>query len=425
MNTNAPADNFVVLPGMKPSYTTDPTRPGERRLAGCGWLPNRVRVMLISMVGEFVGTYLFLFFAFAATQVANSYPSRAGKSPDVGVLLYIALAFGFSLAVNVWIFFRITGGLFNPAVTVALALVGAIGWMKALLLIISQVLAGISAAGLVSAIFPGPLAVRTRLNPYTSVTRGLFIEMFLTAELIFTIFMLAAEKHKATFLAPLGIGLSLFIAELAGVYFTGGSLNPARSFGPDAILRNFDGYHWIYWVGPLLGAILAVLFYRFIKTLEYETANPGADCDGQEIRYIVDEQADDRRAASRRTDGTDETGMLPPVQSINMPTYGNAFASSHRQTTSMDTNGSTSIPMHTVPAFKHGGDGHQSRPTSIKHPEDRPRAQHRRSSSSRRHSHPRHYERHETDTESCYSNGPSAESGQADHHQSSRSSSQE
>lgn len=48
------------------------------------------------------------------------------------------------------------------------------------------------------------------------------IEMFLTAELVFTIFMLAAEKHKGTFLAPVGIGLALFIAELSGVFFTGG-----------------------------------------------------------------------------------------------------------------------------------------------------------------------------------------------------------
>jgi aquaporin related protein len=47
--------------------------------------------------------------------------------------------------------------------------------------------------------------------------------MFLTAELVFTIFMLAAEKHKATFIAPIGIGLALFVAELSGVYFTGGA----------------------------------------------------------------------------------------------------------------------------------------------------------------------------------------------------------
>jgi aquaporin related protein len=55
--------------------------------------------------------------------------------------------------------------------------------------------------------------------------------------------MLAAEKHKGTFLAPIGIGLALFVAELGGVMFTGGSLNPARSFGPDIILGQFDHYH--------------------------------------------------------------------------------------------------------------------------------------------------------------------------------------
>lgn len=58
--------------------------------------------------------------------------------------------------------------------------------------------------------------------------------------------MLAAEKHRGTFLAPIGIGLALFVCELAAVFFTGGSLNPARSFGPDVVLHKFNGYHWIY-----------------------------------------------------------------------------------------------------------------------------------------------------------------------------------
>jgi aquaporin related protein len=79
-----------------------------------------------------------------------------------------------------------------------------------------------------------------------------------------------------------------------GVFFTGGSLNPARSFGPDVIHGTFDSYHWIYWVGPILGALLAVVFYRLIKLLEYETANPGADSDGTQIRY-VDDVEDSRR----------------------------------------------------------------------------------------------------------------------------------
>jgi aquaporin related protein len=87
-----------------------------------------------------------------------------------------------------------------------------------------------------------PLKVHLR----TPLTLGLFLEMFMTAELVFVVFMLAAEKHKATFLAPVGIGVALFMAELAGVYYTGGSLNPARSFGPDVVLHSFDSYCWIY-----------------------------------------------------------------------------------------------------------------------------------------------------------------------------------
>ena len=88
---------------------------------------------------------------------------------------------------------------------------------------------------------------------------------------------------------------------LAGVYFTGGSLNPARSFGPCVVLRSFHSYHWIYWVGPLLGAFLAVVFYRLIKILEYETANPDADSDGQSQRLASRDQAEllDGRSSSK------------------------------------------------------------------------------------------------------------------------------
>lgn len=63
------------------------------------------------------------------------------------------------------------------------------------------------------------------------------------------------------------------------MYFTGGSLNPARSFGPAVVNHKFAGYHWIYWLGPVLGSVIAAGFYKFIKILEYETANPGQDMD--------------------------------------------------------------------------------------------------------------------------------------------------
>jgi aquaporin related protein len=101
--------------------------------------------------------------------------------------------------------------------------------------------------------------------------------MFLTAQLVFTIFMLAAEKHEATYIAPIGIGLSLFVAELMGVFYTGGSVNPARSFGPCVVTHTFVSYHWIYWIGPILGAFVASAFYMLMKALEYESVNSQAD----------------------------------------------------------------------------------------------------------------------------------------------------
>ena len=78
-------------------------------------------------------------------------------------------------------------------------------------------LGGIVAAALVSCLTPGDLPVATTLSHGTSTAQGLFIEMFLTAMLIITVLMLAAEKNKATFIAPVGIGLALFVCELAGM----------------------------------------------------------------------------------------------------------------------------------------------------------------------------------------------------------------
>lgn len=178
------------------------------------------------------------------------------------------------------------------------------------------------AGGLVSAMFSGDISnVNTILVSGTSIAQGLFIEMFLTAQLVFVILMLAVEKSKDTFMAPIGIGLALFVAELSGklgqfppppllapvlstgqrisptfcacfpppdprftgVYFTGGSLNPARSFGCAVAGRAFPSYHWIYWLGPALGASLAAVYYRFVKWAHYEEANPGQDSTGTDV----------------------------------------------------------------------------------------------------------------------------------------------
>ncbi|KAL4912749.1 aquaporin-like protein [Aspergillus aurantiobrunneus] len=149
--------------------------------------------------------------------------------------------------------------------------------LRGLLVFVAQIVGGIAAAGVVSALFPSDLNVTTRLGGGASISQGLFIEMFLTAQLVFVVIMIAVVKHKSTFLAPVAIGLTFFVTELIGDYYTGGSLNPARSLGPDVVNREFPGYHWIYWVGPLLGSLLASGFYGFLALLSYESVNPGQD----------------------------------------------------------------------------------------------------------------------------------------------------
>jgi aquaporin rerated protein, other eukaryote len=225
------------------------------------WMNSDIKNHFVATLGELVGTTMFLFFAFAGTEVANI-RSEAGDGTTTGettgfnvaVLLYISLSFGFSLMVNVWVFFRISGGLFNPAVTVAMAMVRAISIARAICLFVAQIGGAILASAIVRYLFPESFNVRTTLGGGASLVQGIFIEAILTAELVFTIFMLAKEKHRATFIAPVGIGLALFIAELVGVQFTGGSLNPARSFGPCVIVGNFDSEHWIYCKPLILGA---------------------------------------------------------------------------------------------------------------------------------------------------------------------------
>lgn len=97
-----------------------------------------------------------------------------------------------------------------------MGLIGALTWARVATLCVVQTVGAIIAAYMVSAIFPGGLNVGTALHPEVSLAQGVIIEMLLTAQLVFTIFMLAAEKHDATFIAPVCIGLSLFIAELIG-----------------------------------------------------------------------------------------------------------------------------------------------------------------------------------------------------------------
>ncbi|KAE8249384.1 hypothetical protein A4X13_0g5229 [Tilletia indica] len=249
-----------------------------------------VKNEIVAGIAEFVGTFLFLLFALGiATQAgqqqlsdsasSNVEGGNQGATLDTNQLLFSSLGFGFSLAVNAWVFFRVSGGLFNPAVTLGLFLSGALTWYRSVILTIVQFVAAIAASGVAQLITPGGINARTKLGSSTTVAQGFFIEMFSTAMLMLTIYLLAGEKHKGTFLAPVGIGLALFMAELYATGLTGGSLNPARTLGPDVIASSFEGSTWIYYAGPYVGVLVSAAIYWLLKISKYETANSGQDDD--------------------------------------------------------------------------------------------------------------------------------------------------
>lgn len=109
---------------------------------------------------EFIGTTTFLTLAFGSVQATTSEQASVGMSSGTGIdsILYISFAFGFSLLVSAWLFFRVTGGLFNPNVTTALLLCGIIEPVRFVLFCVAQLVGGIAAAALVLALTPGDLA---------------------------------------------------------------------------------------------------------------------------------------------------------------------------------------------------------------------------------------------------------------------------
>ncbi|CAO1615369.1 unnamed protein product [Sympodiomycopsis kandeliae] len=245
---------------------------------------------LIAAAGEFVGTTLFLLLALGGAKTAQytrTSEQTEGLVTSLGnqTIMFIAVSFGLSLLVNAWVCYRISGGLFNPAITLALFLIGGLTTFRAGLLVVAQLAGGIAGAALVAGLTPfgGVKTVTTTLGPGVNIAQGLFLEAFLTAILVLTVLFLAAEKHKSTYLAPIGIGLVLLACHLFGIAWTGCGMNPARSFGPAVVSGDFPGYHWIYWLGPVIGSIMAVAFYVVLKRFDYTSVVFGQDADHEVI----------------------------------------------------------------------------------------------------------------------------------------------
>ena len=216
-------------------------------------------------LAEFIGTFALTFVGVAAGM------SGAG-------LLAVALAHGFTLAVFAYAYGHISGTHVNPAVTFGLALHGVLKWGQAVYYWIAQFSGAIVAAFLLNR-FVGDISGGATVGSLTDAAplAAMVVEAILTFFLVNTILHTAVGGNGGKF-AGWAIGTTLAFAILAGGPLTGGSLNPARTFGPAIFtspsLANANTYV-IYVFGPLIGATLAVMVYNFLSG-PHATAAEGA-----------------------------------------------------------------------------------------------------------------------------------------------------
>jgi MIP family channel proteins len=195
---------------------------------------------------ELVGT--FLFFAIGLTAVQGV---GATSAP---VLVVIPFAFGLGLLAAIFAVGHVSGGHFNPAVTVAMALDRRTTPIDAVGYIVGQVVGAILAAVLVLVLFSQDAVKSTITRPGNGFDdiKALILETVLTA--VFVLVILASTR-RASALAALAIPLTLVVIHIAAVPFSGSSVNPARSIGP-ALVGGDLASLWVYIVGPIVGAVI-------------------------------------------------------------------------------------------------------------------------------------------------------------------------
>lgn len=215
--------------------------------------------LIPALTAEALGTFLFLFVGMGAV-ILNSGASGGGAG-----VLGVALAHGLALAVLVSALGAVSGAHFNPAVTVAVLVSGRITVPLAAMYIVVQLAAGVAAALALRAVFPeaawGPVALGTpAVHPAITIPGAIAIEAILTVLLVIAVFGTAIDR-RAPKLGGLAIGLAVAADILMGGPLTGAAMNPARWFGPAVTSGAFDNWY-VWWVGPLAGAVVAALIYR-------------------------------------------------------------------------------------------------------------------------------------------------------------------
>jgi aquaporin Z len=219
---------------------------------------------------EFLGTF-WLVLGGCGTAVL------AAGVPDVGVgYLGVALAFGLTVMTMAYAVGHISGGHFNPAVTVGLAVAKRFPWKDAPAYIASQVVAATAAAGVLFVVASGSEGFDAKSSGFAangfgkhspggfSLAAALVIEIVLTAFFLYII-LGATDRRAAAGFAPIAIGLALTLIHLISIPVTNTSVNPARSTGVAFFTDGWAlGQLWAFWLAPLVGAAIAGASYAFL-----------------------------------------------------------------------------------------------------------------------------------------------------------------
>jgi len=211
------------------------------------------------LVAEVVGVFALLFVGAGAVVVA------AGNA-NIG-LIEIALAHGLALALVFAALGHLSGGYFNPAVTTGLWVTRRIGSLEAAAYIMAQLLGAVLGALALNVLFPQGLRNASDLGtpvlgPSVDFMTGIGIEVILTAFLVLAVFG-AVVHHRNANTAGLVIGLTVTMGMLVAAPLTGGVMNPARAFGP-ALLSGEWTDQAVWWIGPLIGGVIAAMLYHYL-----------------------------------------------------------------------------------------------------------------------------------------------------------------
>src|SRR5450755_2700931 len=210
-----------------------------------------------ALIAEFIGTF-FLVFAGTGAIVVDS---TSHEVTHVGV----SLVFGIVVGVLIYALGHISGAHFNPAVTIGFWASGEFPGRRVVWYVMTQLRGAISASAVVLALF-GRTGALGATMPQGSTGVALVLEMLMTFLLVFVIFGSAVHGKAVKSFAGLAIGGAIALDALFGGPVSGASMNPARSLGP-ALVSGEWADQWIYVVGPLIGALVAVATYK-VMTLE-------------------------------------------------------------------------------------------------------------------------------------------------------------